>query len=124
MQNTRKLVAVVDDDEAVRNALAGLIRSLGFSVEAFSSAQEFLTWPHLNSIGFLIADVNMPGMSGLDLHCHLSALNTTIPTVLITAYPNEAVRARALQAGVAGFLMKPFREDDLVDRIRAVLRPE
>jgi FixJ family two-component response regulator len=88
---------------------------MGFAAEAFESGEEFLRSPHPGRTACLVADVNMPGMSGLDLHRRVPALPTSIPTVLITAYPNDSVRVRALSAGVIGYLAKPFSEDDLLN---------
>jgi FixJ family two-component response regulator len=108
------LIAIVDDDESVLEAIKGLMRSLGFAVEAFSSGEDFLNSAQLRRTACLIADVNMPGMSGLDLHRQLVTSGQRIPTILITAYPNDRVRERALSAGVLGYLSKPFGEEDLL----------
>jgi FixJ family two-component response regulator len=121
VRNEQPFIAVVDDDESVREATKGLIRSMGLAAEAFASGEEFLRSPCLGRTACLVADVNMPGMSGLDLHRRVAALPRSIPTVLITAYPNDSVRARALSAGVIGYLAKPFSEDDLLNCIRAAL---
>lgn len=121
MQNKQPIVAIVDDDEAVREATKALLRSIGLAAEAFSSGEEFLGSPHLGRTACLITDINMPGMNGLDLYRHVSTLPRSIPTILITAYPNESVRARALGEGAIGYLVKPFREDDLLDCIRSAL---
>ena len=117
----RRLIGVVDDDESVREATKGLMRSLGFAAEAYASAKDFLASPDLGRIACLIADLNMPEMSGIELHGHLVATGQNIPTVLITAYPDEDVRARALNAGVICYLTKPFAEDDLLACIRSAL---
>lgn len=117
----KALISIVDDDESVREATKGLVRSLGFPAQAFPSAKAFLTSRHLRRTACLIADVNMPGMTGLELHRRLVASGKTIPTVLITAYPDESVRARALSAGVICYLSKPFDEDDLLVCIRSAL---
>jgi FixJ family two-component response regulator len=122
MQNKAYLVAIVDDDESVREATKALMRSMGLAVEAFSCGEEFLRSPHIDRTACLVADINMPGMSGLDLHRHLSALGKGIPTILITAYPNDSVRARASSAGVIGYLTKPFSENDLLSCIHSALR--
>jgi len=95
------------------------MRSVGFAAEVFSSAEEFLRSAELSRTGFLIADVNMPNMSGIRLHENLA-----IPTVLITAYPSDHDRTRALQAGVLSYLTKPFDEHDLLSAIRSVLDQE
>ena len=121
MGQNDSLIAVVDDDQAVREAIKGLLRSLQFTAEAFPSAEDFLSSPHLSRIALLIADVHMPGMSGIGLHCHLSAFYGNIPTILITAHPSDNVRNRALQAGVHCYLAKPFSGDDLLDCVRTAL---
>ena len=97
--NSGPIVAIVDDDEAVGNAIVVLMRSMGLVAQAFSSGEEFLRSPELSRTGCLVVDFNMPNMSGLDLHNNLSRLGKEIPTVLITAYPSDDIRARALQAG-------------------------
>ena len=119
--NTRPIVAIVDDDNAVGNAIEVLMRSVGLIAKAFSSGEEFLRSPELSRTGCLVVDFDMPRMSGLDLHNNLSLLGKEIPTVLITAYPSDEIRARALQAGVICFLPKPFDESDLLNCIRTAL---
>ena len=94
---------------------------MGFSAEAFSSGQEFLRWANLYHTDCLITDMHMPNMSGLDLHQSLAALGVAIPTIMITAYPSETVRDRALEAGFLCYLTKPFDEDDLLACIRSAL---
>jgi len=115
------LMAIVDDDDSVREALTGLMKSLGHSVVAFGCAEDFLNSDRRHSTACLIADVQMPGMTGPELHGRLVASGKPIPTILITAYPDETVRARALQAGVTGYLTKPFTENDLLACIRSAL---
>jgi FixJ family two-component response regulator len=119
--NSRPIVAIVDDDKAVGNAIEVLMRSIGLAAQAFSSGEEFLRSPELSRTGCLVVDFDMPRMSGLDLHNNLSLLGKQIPTVLITAYPSDEIRARALQAGVICFLPKPFDESDLLNCIRTAL---
>src|SRR5471030_588209 len=99
------LIAVVEDDDSVREATTGLLRSNGFIVKGFSSADEFLRYNRIHITSCLVADVQMPEMSGLALYGHLVAIGAPIPTILITAYPDDAVRARALSAGVTGCLV-------------------
>jgi FixJ family two-component response regulator len=101
--------------------MKGLMRSVGFAVEVFSSAEEFLRSAELSRTGFLIADVNMPNMSGLRLHETLLLQGKAIPTVLITAYPSDNDRVRALRSGVISYLTKPFDEHDLLSSIRSAL---
>lgn len=117
----KPLIAIVDDDESVRETTRALMRSMGFSAEAFGSAAAFLSGADLVGTDCLVADINMPGMSGLDLHQHLATAGKPIPTILITAYPNERIMARALNAGVLCCLTKPFSEADLLDCVRAAL---
>jgi|SRR5215467_9367146 len=124
VKNNNHLIAIVDDDESVREATKGLMRSVGLAVEAFSSGEDFLRSPHLGRTACLVTDVNMPGMSGLDLHRRVAALRKSIPTILITAYPNENVRARALSAGVLCYLVKPFSKHELLRCIRSALAHE
>ena len=119
--NSGPIVAIVDDDKAVGNAIEVLMRSTGLAAQAFSSGEEFLRSPELSRTGCLVVDFDMPRMSGLDLHNNLSLLGKEIPTVLITAYPSDEIRARALQAGVICFLPKPFDESDLLNCIRTAL---
>ena len=97
------------------------MRSIGFVAQAFSSGEEFLRSPELSRTGCLVVDFEMPKMSGLDLHNNLSRLGKEIPTVLITAYPSDDIRARALQAGVICYLPKPFDEGDLLNCIQTAL---
>jgi FixJ family two-component response regulator len=108
------LISVVDDDESMREAVRGLMKSLGYAAEAFASAEEFLSSHQVPSTSCLIADVQMPGMTGLELHRHLVATGKTIPTILITAFPDDSMRERALEDGVVGYLSKPFNENDLL----------
>lgn len=122
MSRNLPLIAIVDDDQSMRDALKGLMRALGFAAEAYASAQDFLNSPHLGKTACLVADINMPGMSGTDLHRHLVALGSRIPTILITAYSDENVRTRALHAGVLCYLKKPFAEDELIACIRSAVR--
>src|ERR1700755_219605 len=119
--NARPIVAIVDDDDAVGNAIQVLMRSVGLIAKAFSSGEEFLRSPQLNRTGCLVVDFDMPNMSGLDLHNNLSLLGKKIPTVLITAYPSDYIRARALQAGIICYLPKPFDESELLNCIQAAL---
>jgi len=119
--NNGRIVAIVDDDEAVGNAIEVLMRSIGLVAKAFSSGEEFLRSPELSRAGCLVVDFDMPRMSGLDLHSNLSRLGKEIPTVLITAYPSDDIRARALQAGVICYLPKPFDESELLNCIQAAL---
>jgi FixJ family two-component response regulator len=119
---TRKaIIAVVDDDRSVREALRSLIRSLGYNAIAFAAAEDLLKSRRRRNVSCVIADMQMPGMTGLELHQRLSASENPVPTILITAYPDDGVRERALSAGVIGYLSKPFEEDDLLACVRSAL---
>jgi FixJ family two-component response regulator len=123
VQNELRLIAIVDDDESVRDATKGLIRSIGLAAEAFPSGEDFLRSAQLSRIACLVTDLNMPGMSGFELHHRVAALPASIPTILITAYPNDSVRERALRAGVVCYLIKPFSEDELLSCIGKAMGP-
>jgi FixJ family two-component response regulator len=116
------LISIVDDDEESREAVAVLTRSLGFAVATFSCAAEFLSSPDFLQTACLIADINMPGMTGVELHRHLVKEGHGIPTILITAYPDDTVRARAIADGVIAYLSKPCSEVDLLDCVQAALK--
>ncbi|TCU31926.1 response regulator transcription factor [Rhizobium azibense] len=121
MPTKKPLIAIVDDDQSMREATQGLMRSLGFDAEAFSSADDFLRFPHLHRTACLVTDIHMSGMNGLDLHRSLVALGKSIPTVLITAYPNENAHRRGLGPDIVGYLAKPFGEQDLLKCIGSAL---
>jgi FixJ family two-component response regulator len=118
---SKYLISIVDDDESFREAMASLMKSVGFPVEAFSSAEEFLASTRLENTSCLIADVHMPGMTGIELHQRLVNSGHTIPMILITAYPDDNVRARASAAGVICYLSKTFDDDELLGYVRAAL---
>ena len=115
------LISVVDDNDAVRESLKGLLRSVGFAVEDFPSAEKFLNSDHLNDTHCLILDVRMPGMGGLELQRRLIKSNCTIPIIFITAHGNEADRSQALRDGAVDYLFKPFSETALLNAINAAL---
>ena len=115
------VIAVLDDDASVRAALSRFLKSLGYQAIAFERAEDFLSSDQRRSTACLIADVQMPGMTGLELHSRLVASGEPIPTILITAYPDSAARARALQNGVVCYLPKPFLDDDLLTCIELVV---
>ena len=117
----KQLVCVVEDDRYFRESMGRLMRSLGYTIEAFPSAADFLASPHLAKTACLIADVNMPLMTGIELHRHLVAGGRAIPTILVTAYPNDADRERLLNDGVVGYLRKPVDERRLIPCLRAAL---
>jgi FixJ family two-component response regulator len=116
-----KLVAILDDDELMRGALQGLLKAVGLPAEAFVSAEEFLNSGQQHQVACLIADIRMPGMSGLELQAKLNAERCRIPIIFITAHGDEKLRMQALRAGAVEFLAKPFDDEVLLDRVRAAL---
>ncbi len=117
MTPTRSLIAVVDDDVSVRRALARLLRAAGYRTETFADAEAFLAHLATHRPACLILDVRMPGMSGLELHDHLIAERRAIPTVFITGHGDSRMAARAIAAGAAGFLLKPFEDEQLLEAV-------
>jgi FixJ family two-component response regulator len=116
------LISIVDDDDSLRNSLNNLLRSVGYRLADFPSAEEFLNSSQLHETACLILDVRMPGMSGLDLQRHLVANNSRIPIIFITSHGDDDARARALAAGAVAFLYKPCREEALLEAIESALR--
>ena len=114
-------IAVVDDDESVRKGLSALMRSLGYSVSVFSSGESFLRSDRLRHTACLIADVQMPGMTGFELYQRLAESERPIPTILITAYADEKVRTQALNDGVVCYLIKPIDESRLLASVHSAL---
>lgn len=119
---SKPLISIVDDDESWRVALAGLVESLGFAVADFPSAADFLASSYLDHSACLIADINMPGMTGLQLHQRLVKSGQLIPTILITAYPDPSVRSHALAEGAVSYLSKPCTNEALLACIRKALK--
>ena len=118
------LVAVVDDDESIRNATRLLLKAAGFSTAIFADAKGFLTSTSRRGVACLVADMRMPGMTGLELYQELIASGNGIPTVLITAHPEDLTQSRAREAGITCYLSKPFAPDDLLECVReAVEKP-
>jgi FixJ family two-component response regulator len=115
------LISVVDDDDSVRESLQGFIRSVGLAVEVFASAEEFLSSNRLPHTSCLILDVRMPKMNGLELQRELMARNCEIPVVFITAHGDEAARAQAIRHGSVDYLLKPFKEESLLNAIHVAL---
>jgi FixJ family two-component response regulator len=116
-----KMVAIVDDDDLMRNALQGLLKSVGLPTQAFVSAEEFLKSGQQHQAGCLVADIRMPGMSGLELQGKLNADHCRIPTIFITAHGDEKMRMQALRAGAVEFMAKPFDDEALLESVRAAL---
>ena len=120
-QGKTRVVAIVDDDDLMRSALHGLLRAVGLPAQAFASAEEFLSSGQQQQTACLIADIRMPGMSGLELQAQLNAEQCRIPTIFITAHGDERMRMQALRAGAVEFLTKPFDNKALIDSVRAAL---
>jgi FixJ family two-component response regulator len=116
------VISIVDDDESVREATRGLVRSLGYTAETFCSAEEFLDSARLDDTSCIIADVQMPGVSGVELQDRLIAEGRPLPMIFITAFPEDRVRKRALAGGAFGFLSKPFDEEHLIGCLDRALK--
>jgi len=121
VQQQSKFVAVVDDDDLVRTAMQGLLKSVGLPSRVYASGEEFLESGHHRQAACLIADIRMPGMSGLDLQARLNNERCQIPTIFITAHGDEAMRLQAMRAGAVEFLPKPFDDELLLESVRAAL---
>ena len=111
---TVPVISVIDDDESIRTAIYNLLRSLGYIVHTFPSAEAFLESPQLHNTWCVIADIRMPGMTGIELQSRLLAEGNAMPFVFVTAVPEESVRARAMAQGAICFLTKPFDEGSLI----------
>jgi FixJ family two-component response regulator len=118
----RTLISIVDDDQPFRESMGKLVALLGFKVETFPSAGDFLASPLVPETACLVADIHMPGMTGVELYGRLIKLGYSIPTILVTAYPDAVVRDRALKDGVVCYLSKPVDDEDLERCLRSVLK--
>ena len=117
----RRLISLVEDDQPFRESMRKLMSLLGYTVEAFPSAASFLASPLLAETSCLVSDVHMPGMTGVELHRHLLDAGRRIPTILVTAYPDDLVRNRALEDGVICYLSKPVDTEQMLAVLRAWL---
>ena len=117
----RSTISIVDDDPSAREGIADLVKSMGYDAKAFERAEDFLKSAHLDRTDCLITDMRMPGMSGLELHDRLVRSGISIPTIVITAFPQDADRLRAEQSGVRCYLSKPCDQQDLLKCIHAAL---
>jgi FixJ family two-component response regulator len=117
------VIAIVDDEQSMRDATKSLVRSLGYHASTFCSADDFLKSEQVHDTSCLITDVQMPGLSGLDLQDRLIAGGHRIPIIFMTGYPNDSVRAHAMKAGAVCFLNKPFSEDHFIGCIEKALKP-
>ena len=115
------LISIVEDDQPFRESMRKLVRALGYTVEAFPSAADFLSSPLLPETACLVTDVQMPGMTGVELHRHLIDAGYAIPTILVTAYPDDSVRNRVLKNGVVCYLSKPVDDEHLERCLRSAL---
>ena len=115
------LISIVEDDQPFRESMRKLVRALGYTVEAFPSAADFLASPLLPETACLVTDVQMPGMTGVELHRHLIDAGYAIPTIVVTAYPDEVVRKSALNGGVVCYLCKPVDDEHLERCLRSAL---
>jgi FixJ family two-component response regulator len=118
----RTLISIVDDDQHFRESMQQLVALLGYAVEAFPSAADFLASRFLPETACLVTDVHMPGMTGIELHGRLIKLGYAIPTILVTAYPDDVVRDQALKEGVTCYLSKPVDDRDLERCLRSALK--
>ena len=116
------MISIIDDDDSVRGSLQRLMRSVGFAVNVFASAEEFLDSDRLRYTDCLILDVRLPGMNGLDLQRHLASSHSEIPIIFITSFEDDELRARALNAGALDYFLKPFNDEDLLAAIEAALK--
>ena len=116
------MISIVDDDAAVREATKGLVRSLGYSVSTFASAEEFLQSERVHDTSCLITDLHMPGLSGIELQDRLIAGGHRMPIIFITAFPDEGVRTRAMKAGAVCFMSKPYSDDHLIGCLDRALK--
>src|SRR3954447_11567102 len=116
-----KMVAIIDDDESYRLAVQRLLKSAGFFVQSFASAENFLSSGQQDETGCLIADIRMPGMSGLDLQARLVSDHYSIPTIFMTAHGDENMRLQAMRAGAVKFFTKPFDGGTLIEAVRVAL---
>jgi FixJ family two-component response regulator len=121
MSSTGPVIFVIDDDKSVRDSLQRLLASVGLAVEAFPSAQAFLSSPRPDSPGCLVLDVRLPGLSGLDLQRELARTDVPLPIIFLTGHGDIPMSVRAMKAGAIEFLTKPFREQDLLDAIRQAI---
>jgi FixJ family two-component response regulator len=116
------IISIIDDDESVRSSLRSLVKSIGLSACTFASAEDFLNSPHQDDTSCLITDLQMPGLSGIELQRLLSARGRRIPIIFVTAFfPEDRIQARAIESGALGFLGKPFASQTLIELIDKAL---
>jgi FixJ family two-component response regulator len=115
------MISIIDDDECAREATAGVIRSLGYALATYASAEDFLGSDYVNDTSCLITDVHLPGLSGVELYQRLRADGFAVPTIVVTGHPDETTRTRVLAAGAVAFLSKPVRKKVLLDCLKTAL---
>jgi FixJ family two-component response regulator len=120
-QRKTQMIAIVDDDESVRSAVYGVLKSVGLTSRSFASAEEFLASGQQSETACLIIDIRMPGISGLDLQARLAEGDRRIPIIFITSYGDRKMRMQAMAAGAIDFLRKPFEDEALIKSVRAAL---
>jgi FixJ family two-component response regulator len=118
------MISIVDDDESVREATKGLVRSLGYTAATFASAEEFLSSDRVGATSCVIADVQMPGLSGIDLQQRLADQGLRLPVIFVTAFPDERTRRRAMAAGAVDYLSKPFSDEQIVSSLAVALKDD
>ena len=120
------MISIVDDDPSVREAMLGLVRSLGFDAVTFSSAEDFLQSDQIDDTSCLITDVQMPGLSGVELQSHLTSRGSLVPIIFVTASPERKIEAQVRSAGAVAFLNKPFEDEALIECLAQALegRPD
>jgi FixJ family two-component response regulator len=116
------MISIIDDDPFVREATDGLVRSLGYGAATFASAEDYLQSDRVNDTSCVITDVQMPGLSGVELQSLLIARGNCTPMIFITAFPEEKLRRRAIEAGAIGFLSKPFDDEQLIEHLQTALQ--
>ena len=121
-QQKNQLIAIVDDDDLMRSSLQGLLKAVGLPARVFASAEEFLESGEQHQTACLIADISMPGMSGLELQARLNAEHCRVPIIFITAHGDAKMRMQAMRAGAVEFLAKPFDDEVLLGNVRAALQ--
>jgi len=115
------VISIIDDDPSVREATGGLVRSLGYRSETFASAEDFLQSGRMSETSCVITDVQMPGLSGVELQSMMIAQGNRTPIIFVTAFPEDRIRRRVLEAGAIGFLSKPFNEERLIEHLQVAL---
>jgi FixJ family two-component response regulator len=116
------MISIVDDDQSCRDAINRFVKSLGYEADTFASAEEFLQSDSVDDTSCLILDVNMPGLSGLELQSHLIAQGNLTPIIFITGAPEQTMQAKAIKAGAVGFLCKPFKDECLINYLDTALK--